>query len=233
MKLCRVLGGIQISVLLLAALAGTSAFARPSAEEAVAVRAAYPYSARVRDADGVRWTFTNHRLVETSFGPVLISEGRANEEDVAHVTSGRLDVTYLARVGGEFQVRRRFSEAVQVGSMGGIGEWTISYRFSSLPVIYAAGGFTGQGVTEGCTVLTELAPSGPHTVATIPDSYSTGGSGISPEEDVTGRIGNIVRDREFTVRYSGATRQVRRYVRRGDIYVRQGRPVLTHCGDER
>ena len=205
---------------------------RPPAEATAAARLAFPSPSPIRDGDGVRWTFRNHQLIETSFGPVLISEGRADGRDMAHATSGRLDVTYFSRVGGALSVRRRFPNAVTVGSFGAIGEWSLSGRFTSMPVIYASGGFTGQGITEGCTILTEIAPSGPRTIATIPDVYNSEGAGRPPIEDVTGRIGDIVRDRQFTVRYTGTARQVRRYVRRGAIFERQGSPVLTHCGAE-
>lgn len=233
----RGFGLIGGSMALLAALLGSPPgfsqdVGRPQSSLSEAAPIAFPSAAQLRGADGVRWSFHNHRLVETSFGTLLISEGQPNQNDVFHAASGRLDVTYLGREGGHLYVRRRFPEAVRVGSHGSVGQWSISNRFTSNPVIYAAGGFTGQGVTEGCTTLTELTPSGPRLIAMIPDSYDTGGSGLVPLESTEGRITEIIRDQGFVVRYTGTRATLRRYVRQGDRFVRQGPPVFDYCNGE-
>jgi hypothetical protein len=226
-------GSIAFLVAMLGSTPGSGQDAgHPQSSLSEAARVAFPSAAQLRGADGVRWSFNNHRLVETSFGTLLISEGQPNQSDVFHAASGRLDVTYLRREGGHLYVRRRFPEAVRVGSHANIGQWSISDRFTSNPVIYAAGGFTGQGVTEGCTTLTELTPSGPRLIAMIPDGHDTSGSGLVPVESTEGRITEIARDRGFVVRYTGTRATVRRYVRQGDRFVRQGPPVFDYCNDE-
>jgi hypothetical protein len=210
-----------------AARAGNS----PHERLALAVRAAFPTGTNVRDEE-VQFAFVNHHLVDAPFGPVLVSEGQAR--DASHVTSGRLAVFYLRESGVGFTVVRRFPKAVEVGSFGRMSEWSISNRFSDLPVLYASGGFTGQGITEGCSVLTELRPDGPQELVAIPDAYSDAGAlrdNNQPPQDIEGRITRIVRGSSFDVAYSGSRTATLRYVRRGDRFVRQGQPILDHCGE--
>jgi hypothetical protein len=196
-----------------------------------AASVAFPSGKFVTDADGVRWTFANHQLILTGFGYVLVSEGKANEADYGHVTSGRLDITYLSRSGADLYVKKRYPEAVQVGSFGAMSEWSISPKFGDFPVVYAAGGFTGQGVTEGCTVLTELTSSGPIMIAAIPDSYSSPDLYGAKAQEAEGKIQNIDPNKSFEVRYSGSAKGTRAYVRQGSKYVPRGKPVLDHCGE--
>lgn len=196
-----------------------------------AIAAAFPSRKPVRDAYGGEWTFEDHRLVTTAFGPVLVSEGRADIDTIGRATGGRIDVVYLSRAGSDFWVERRFSPALEIGSGGAVGEWAIVESFSENPAVYASGGFTGQGITEGCAVIVELAPTGPREIAVVPDYFGEPGG-----KDVQGKIENIVKSSRFDVRYSGNLESkpinaVRRFLWEGDRYKRQGPAVLTHCGE--
>jgi hypothetical protein len=202
------------------------------AELQQAISSAFPSEKPLRDADGVEWTFKKHKLVETPFGPALVSEADPDIDTIGHVTSGRIDVNYLSQFGDGFSVEKRFPAAVTIGSNGTVGEWAIVSRFGELPMIYASGGFTNMGATEGCVVLVELERNGPKELVAIPDYF-----GIMGGDEVEGKIENILKSKGFDIRYKGkidgkATDKVVHYVRRGDKYNRQGPPVLDHCGEE-
>jgi len=136
---------------------------------------------------------------QAPFGQVLIGEYGYAEGDAGHSTAGRLDVSYIV----DGKARRSFRKAVEVGSNGRLAEWDISYNFTNWPVIYASGGFTNMGATEGCTILSELRPSGPHEIAVIPD-YS-GGTSIDGEEyETEDKIEAIEKGEGFEVVYRGS-----------------------------
>jgi hypothetical protein len=94
-----------------------------------AARVAFPSGKPIRDADGVSWTFGGHKLLSTNFGFVLISEGQPDETEIGHVTSGRLDITFLEPADSSFYVKKRYPEAVQVGSFGQMSEWAVVNSF--------------------------------------------------------------------------------------------------------
>ena len=161
----------------------------------------------------------------TPFGKVVVGEFGYPDGEFGHATPGRLDVAYL-RSGDQ---RREFKGAVEVGSNGRVGEWDVVYNFTGTPVIYASGGFTGQGMTEGCTVLTELTDAGPRTIAVIPD-YSGGASFDGEETDTKGKIGQIVKRKSFTVTYSGDATGRLHYEWNGSAFATSDEPILSHCG---
>ncbi len=74
--------------------------------------------------------------LDAPFGRILIGEYGYPDGEVGHRTPGRLDVSYIS----EDERRRDFKGAVEVGSMGRMSEWAISYKFTESPVIYASGG---------------------------------------------------------------------------------------------
>lgn len=197
-----------------------------------AVSAAFPSDKPLRDADGVEWTFKKHKLVETPFGPALVSQAEPDIDTIGHVTSGRIDVNYLSQFDDGFSVEQRFPAAVTIGSNGTVGEWAVVSQFGELPMIYASGGFTNMGTTEGCMVLVELGRNGPKQLVAIPDYF-----GIMDGNEVEGKIENILKSKGFDVRYKSkidgkATDKVVHYAWRGDKYTRQGPPVLDHCGED-
>lgn len=188
----------------------------PDERLAAAVRAAFPNGPTANGDDGQHYVFDTSRLVDAPFGPVLVSEGRV--PDFSHADGGRLDITYLAPAGERYVATRRFPAAAEAGSMGQMTEWSVSNRFSDLPVIYAEGGFSGQGYTCGTTSLVELRPEGVATVATFQDSYSNDGAADGDADRIEGKIRDIVPNRSFTVHFTGTRTFDRRYVRVGDRY---------------
>lgn len=170
--------------------------------------------------------------IKASFGKVIISEYSYPDGDVGHSTPGRLDVTYLV----EGQRRRDFPQAVEVGSFGRMAEWDITSKFTANPVIYASGGFTNMGITEGCAVLTELRPEGPRKIAMIPDYFSDDGS-ADPGDDgkrieTKGKIEGIEKETSFKVVYEGSERGAILYRWTGSRFEPSGRPLMEHCNFE-
>lgn len=190
-----------------------------------AVERGQPDSPSLSDSNQAR--YLRQEEFSSSFGKVIVGEFGYPDGEWGHVTSGRLDVAYI-RPSGE---REQFERAVEVGSNGRVGEWDVTYKFTGTPVIYASGGSTGQGTTEGCTVLTELTPEGPREIAVIPD-YSGGMSSDGQEFETKGKIGNIKRGVSFAVSYAGQEKGTVTYQRIGGKFQTSDKPVLSHCGFE-
>lgn len=169
-----------------------------------------------------RIAYQGGQLVQTGFGPVLVAEGKV--EDFSHSSAGRVGVFYLRSLGGRYSGGRAYPDAVVHGSYGKVGEWGVSRRFGSNPVIWAEGGFTGQGITCSSMSLTMLTPRGPVEVATIPTGYE------SPDgTDLTGKIGTVVPGRYFTVDYRGSRRWTDTYRMVGGKYRLAGRNRFPTC----
>lgn len=192
-----------------------------------AVAAAFPQGPTAPGEDGEPYTFSNHRLIDAPFGPVLVSEGKA--QDAAHVTPGRIDITYLKPAGTGFAVAKSYPAAVQAGSFGQMSEWSVSDRFAEVPTIDAEGGFTGQGYTCAVAVLTELRPSGPVEVGQVQTVYDDSGAEPNRPQSIEGKFANIERNKGFDVRYTGSKSFTEHYALSGGKYVRQGASQLPEC----
>lgn len=178
---------------------------------AAAVKAAFPRGPAVADENGARYTFENSRLIDTPSGPVLVSEGAA--DDGAHASAGRLDIFYLKAAGAGFAVAKAYPKAVEIGSFGRMREWGVSNAFGPLPVVSAEGGFTGQGYTCGFVILTELAPGGPRRVAGVQIvSDNSGAMTDEPATSIEGKIANPT-PQGFDVVYTGTTTFTERWRR--------------------
>lgn len=157
-------------------------------------------------------TYKPVRLLQTPFGPVLVSEGTV--DDAAHVNAGRIAVHYLRPEGDHFAVARAFPAAVVSGSHGAVGKWSVSPRFSDWPVIVAQGGGIWQGYACETLTLTELRPAGPVELLTLPLSYDdTGANGEDTGVSIQGKLLNIVKGEGFDVVYSGSENFSEHYVR--------------------
>jgi hypothetical protein len=199
----------------------------PDQRLAAAVKAVFPQGATAAGDGGEPYTFATHRLIDAPFGPVLVSEGRA--EDAAHVTAGRLDIAYLRPDGAGFAVVKNYPAAVQAGSYGQMSEWSVSDKFADVPTIDAEGGFTGQGYTCAVAVLTELRPDGPVEVGTVQTVFDNSGAVLDGADTIEGKFANIEKNQGFDVRYSGSKSFVEHYALRGGKYVRQGETQLPEC----
>lgn len=180
--------------------------------------------------DNENVSYAGGRLLRTRFGPVLVAEGRV--KNFGHPSPGRIGAFYLKRGPGGFARGRAFPSAVTGGSMGGIGEWSVSDAFAAHPVIYTEGGMSNMGSTCSYVTLTELTPAGPIKIAGF-QSYGSYAGGVGGRAHETkGRIANIVRGRSFDVVFTGAgARPARdRYVRVGNAYrLAGGKPTLDSC----
>jgi hypothetical protein len=158
------------------------------------------------------------RLIWPAFGPVLLSEGRV--QDPAHVSAGKIAIHYLRPAADRFEVVRAWPAGVSTGSFGKVAHWTVSPRFSTWPVIVSEGGGTWQGYSCSWLTLTELRPSGPVELATVPLAYDDAGARTEEGEatSIDGKILNVVRNQSFDVVYSGSRAFSEHYVRSGDRY---------------
>lgn len=187
----------------------------PAARLAAAVNAAWP--------DGVKQgpiTFDDNKLVDTGFGPVLVSHGHVPE--AAHVDGGTIAVTYLDADGAGFRIRKSFPKAIETGSFGDLAEWSVSDKFLDEPVIYAEGGGTWQGYSCSVTTLVALGPDGPAEVVSFPSLYDDSGAVEDKAQSIRGKIATIRKGRDFTVKFEGTRSFAERYVWQGGKYQREG-----------
>lgn len=166
-----------------------------------AVQAAFGGNATY-DAKNDHYVLSDHKLVEAPFGPVLVSEGTA--QDAAHASAGLISAIYLKQEGPGYTVAQRYPEAIQTGSFGEVGSWQVRDDLMNLPVIEAVGGGTWQGYTCEYTDLVELAPDGPKTVARFQSAYSNKGAVTDDGTDVSGKIAQVTPGESFTVHFSGS-----------------------------
>jgi len=115
---------------------------------------------------------------------------------------------------------RAYLNGVETGSSGQVARWSVSPRFSDWPVIAAEGGGTWQGYTCSTLTLTELRPTGPVDMVTVPLSYDDTGAqpGNSAGTAIGGKILNVVKNESFDVVYTGARSFSEHWVRNGDRY---------------
>lgn len=189
-----------------------------------AVRAAFPKGELVSFDDQPARQYGEHRLVDAPFGPVLVSNGSMPDETASHAPGGVIAIHYLVERDGGFALRPGYPKTYETGSLGHLSEWSVSDRFTDLPMVYAEGGGTFQGYTCAGFELIELRPEGPMVVAEVNDAYDDGGAVESGAQSIEGKIGDIVKGRSFTMHYSGTSRFDERYVRQGGKYAVQGGP---------
>ena len=197
------------------ASASATPVADPAARLAAAVKAAWP--------EGVRQgpvTFDDSKLIDTGFGPVLVSHGHVR--DAAHVDAGTIAVHYLDADGAGFRVRKSFEKAAESGSFGDLAEWSVSDKFADQPVIYVEGGGTWQGYTCSYTSLVELLPEGPKEIAAFQSVYDDSGAVEDKPQSIRGKIATIRKGAEFTVKFEGTRSFAERYLWRGGKYQREG-----------
>ncbi len=195
---------------------------------AAAVAVAFKDGRARTDEGGQRYTFDDDKLVDTPFGPVLISEGSV--VDPGHASAGRIDIAYLRPEGDGFTLVRNYPAAAIAGSFGRLSSWQVDDRFADMPTLRTEGGFTGQGITCSAVVLTELRPTGPVEMAQVPIGVDNTGSGLPGADDsVEGSFTDISRNQGFAVRYAGSKAFTDRWERKGDRYVLIGPSQVPEC----
>ncbi|WP_219237043.1 hypothetical protein [Stakelama flava] len=166
-----------------------------------AVQAAFGGDATY-DGKNDHYVLSHHKLVAAPFGPVLVSEGTA--QDAAHASAGFISAIYLKQDGDGYTVAHRYPHAIETGSFGEVGEWKIRDDLLDLPVIEAKGGGTWQGYSCGYTDLVELTPQGPLTVARFQNAYSNKGAVTDDGTNITGTIAQVTPGQAFTVHFTGS-----------------------------
>ncbi|KQN40737.1 hypothetical protein ASG37_02835 [Sphingomonas sp. Leaf407] len=197
---------------------------------AAAQRSAFPDGMEARTPEGSRMVYADGQLVDTPFGPVLVNPGTI--PDAAHAEGGAIAIHYLRQDTGGIHVTRALPFAVRSGSSGSISEWSVSRTIGDLPVVYTEGGGTWQGYSCSFATLTELRPAGPAELTTIQVMASDDGAVPSEQSKTTvGKIVDVVPNRSFVVRFTGARNFDAHYVRRGERYVPEGgeRDTLGGC----
>lgn len=215
---------MNIAILLGLLVAAAPAPAQEGLAEAR--RAAFPEGGGIREGDRIV-LFERSILIRAPFGPVLISAGAI--QDASHGDQGRIAVHYLRETPGGFAVRRAFPLAMEAGSHGFLSDWSVSRRFTALPVVYTEGGGTFQGYTCVAAGLLELRPDGPAQIGLIPIYYDDSGAVEGGPRTLRGRISNLRRGRAFDVIFTGTARFTEHYLWRDGRFVRTGRESRASC----
>jgi hypothetical protein len=174
--------------------------------------------------------YTPKYLIDTDFGPVLLSEGAV--VDSAHVSAGKIAADYLKPHGAGFAVAHRYPKAVVTGSFGQVGQWSASDAYLPEWVIVAEGGGTWQGYSCSWGVITMLTAQGPKEVASFPLSYSNGGAIEDGEKEtaIEGKLTNIVKGRGFDIAYSGSRSFTEHYrFAEGKFVLQSGTSKMEQC----
>ncbi len=193
-----------------------------------------PWYETVRELDGQRFTFVPLTLIPLSDGrSALVSTGAS--DCTGQACSGRNTVHYLRRASAGYAVD---GEWLNVGASGVVGNpatrWGRMDAIADDPVLYTEGRGVWQGHACAYASLTRLTAAGPVEIARLPVHYSNGGASEAESDIVTlsGSIVAAVKDKEFTVRYTGSQDFSERYVRGADGQYRLEAPSgMPRCGD--
>jgi hypothetical protein len=164
--------------------------------------------------------YTPGDLVETPFGPVLLSPGEV--QGASHTNAGKLAIVYLKPSAKGYDVVRKFVPAAEAGSFGKVVDWSVSKSFGDYPVVTLNGAGNWQGYKCSSTTLLELRPEGPRQLVTLPMTYDDAEAAAGKKAtQITGTIDNIQPGKSFEVSYFGfGSKDFKdRYVRKGDAYV--------------
>ena len=146
------------------------------------------------------------RLLDTDFGPILITQSRA--QDDCHACAGLTGVAYLGESeDGGFIVERRWADLVEGWGNGEPSELAFDDRFTTNPAFLAKGSYTGQGVTASGFRIVELTPTGPMVsdlVRTGLDSSGLFGPDDPDRINLVGEAKEIDKDRGFIIRVKGS-----------------------------
>ncbi len=171
--------------------------------------------------DGEQIRYSPRMLVRTSFGTVLLSEGRV--EQASHASAGRIGAAYLREGENGFFLDRRYPDAVITGSFGRVADWNSSSDYMAEPVIYAEGGRTWQGYSCTWGSLTLLGKDGPKEIGSFPLSYDDSGAAVDRRPiTLRGKITNVVKGKSFDIAYSGNRSFTEHYVLKDGRFQLQG-----------
>ena len=173
-----------------------------------------------RTIDDTDFTEKAVRLIETPFGPVLITELAGVE--TCHACTGYLGAYYLKEANGRFEVTARYPTAMQSWGWGTPpNDWQVVSTFTEYPALYAEGGYVNQGISTSGATIVELTPSGPKSSG-VDLGGSNEGALESGGSNIEGKIANIARGRSFDVTFSGSCSAVQRYTLQGGEFKPSG-----------
>ena len=173
-----------------------------------------------RTIDDATLTEKAARLIDTPFGPVLLTE--LSNVETCHACIGYVGAYYLKEANGQFEVAARYPTAM--GSWGWgtpPNDWQVVSTFTQYPALYAEGGYGNQGVMIFGATIVELTPNGPNT-SNIDLGGSNEGASEDAGSDIKGKIANITRGGAFDVNYTGSCASVQRYTAQNGIFKPQG-----------
>lgn len=162
----------------------------------------------------------------------LVSTG-ANE-CTGQACTGLNAVHYLTHDAGAPRYPYRLQgEWLDVGATGVVGNpvlrWGWTRAIADSPVLYTEAGGVWQGRACGYALLTELTPSGPVDIASIPTSFSDA-STEGGDPGVEGVITTADKGHSFTVSYTGSASFNEIYKRGADgLYRLDGKSRVTTC----
>lgn len=180
------------------------------------------------DIDGQAGSLKALRVIDTSFGPVLLTESTI--PDGCHACVGYVGAFYLREVGGKFEVTGKYPNAAPGSGWGAPPDgWTLVDRFTANPALYYEGGYTGQGYTELSGSIVELTPKGPvHSVFARGSDNSGAAMNDADIFSTEGKIANVVKDKSFDVVFTGSCKYTQRYTKQGGKFEPQG-DASTEC----
>lgn len=169
-----------------------------------------------RTVDNVAATERAARLIDTPFGPVLLTE--VNSTETCHACVGYVGAYYLKEVNGQFEVTARYPTALSSWGWGTAPEgWRVVDTFTQYPALYAEGGYVNQGYATSGAAVVELTPSGPKTSA-IDLGSDNSGAVDNGATSIEGHIANIAKGRSFDVVFTGTCSGTQRYTLQGGIF---------------
>ena len=191
-----------------------------------------PRNEAVRAVDGGNYTYVPLALIPLPGGrTALVSTGAS--DCTGHACSGLNAVHYLERESGKagYKVAGEWLDVGAAGTMGNPAtQWGWTDAIADAPVLYTEGGGVWQGYACAYASLTELTPSGPVEIASIPIHYSNGGAVEKGVKQFDGRITAAEKGRSFTVTYTGSRSFSERYQRGADgRYTLAGKSKVPGC----
>ena len=158
----------------------------------------------------------------------LLSTGSL--DNAGHSSEGINAIHYLAdREGGYKYVDSWFDKGA-TGTVGnGATAWASTKMLGSNTMFLTEEGGVWQGCGISSTTATELGAKGPVDVASFISHSSSGAGRGQAKYSYTGKITSAVKDKSFTVTYSGTSRFSQTYVRKGAKYERVGPDRVRKC----
>lgn len=129
---------------------------------------------------------------------------------------------YLKPLGRNFEVVRQFPFAIDGSIMGNPPEWEVSEAITDLPVIVSIAEGVWQGTYCATTTLTETWPVADGETVSFRSAFDNSGGSADRDavQSITGKIGNVQKNKSFDVEFTGTRTFTHRYQRAFESYRR-------------